>query len=1053
MMKLIVTLFLLAFSLTGFSQPSNDNPAGATTLPITSTYYSNTFSGTTIAATASGISGSSSVADDDVWYKFDVTGTSNYNVSVAVKNVVFSPSSPGNYIFLRLWNASLTSGVVASSIGIDNHFTLGNGTWYIQVYTDDVGAQRVSFDISVKALSGPTPTNDNCAGVVTLPSFEKTCGSTTLGHNVAATTSTPALAIANGKNDVWYKFTALATKHTIALSNINWAPDISYPNIAGSATANVNIEIGQGTCAAYTTLGNSGSATSYETPTLVIGNEYFIRVSNVLTNTYTRFFDFGICITHVLPPQNDNCNGSYTLPVNTDGTNTLKLSASTKGALQSATLLTPCSGNADDDVWFKFTAPAGTNKTAIQILNTSTPLLWALYSGNCASLTNVVCSLSELDVLPAITSGQTYYLRVYTNGANLESDFDIALVQVPNTATNITCASAASLTTTSQSGTTLGLTQATIIDCNTYPTPNKVVWYSFVATAASHFIEFSNVYRLSSNQNGLGFRVHSGNCAALTSIKCVSSVNYANGSIAGLTIGETYYVEVMENTYNGGAVMYKIRLSSISAPPNDQSAGATTLIQNTDCQSTNGTFAFGTLSSSPVNIAYSADVWYKFIAATTTASVKYTNNNSENARIVLYNSAATTVINDPVSDATGADFTGLTVGTTYYLRIYTRASNLLSGSGYFAICVSGTPSTSVADAATPGSTCLTVDGPVTASNSNRWLHITHAGKMVASVFDNGGTNIMGAITAKYFLNTAAVRSDPGGLKYLDRNYEITPALQPSAGTLVPIRIYFSKAEFDALVATNTGATSDVNYINDLKISRFGALGCINTLSSSAGEAIHDVTAWGNISSTVYYLQFSIPSFSSFYFKNTSSGTTLPVQCSSFNYQIKNGTVQLVWNTESEINNDRFEIQRSNDGVNYSTITSVFPSSLKSYLFNDNTTRNGEMYYYRIKQIDKDGKSTFICRTLKVTMGKEVNVFGNLYPNPVLNEAIIDIIKPMNGKINVQILNLQGQVVYEKQNELTNSDYQIKINTFQLAKGNYILKIITNQNVYTQKFNK
>lgn len=1053
MRNLIITLFLLTLPIAGFSQPSNDNPAGATTLPITSTYYSNTFSGTTIAATATVLPSNPLTIYDDVWYKFEVTGATNNNVSIALKNVVFSPSVP-NYLQMNLWNGALTTRYAGTANGVYNQFSLGNGTWYIQVWTDgNSSAERSSFDISVKAISGSTPINNDCAGVVTLSSFERICGSPTLGHNIGATTSTPALAIANGKNDVWYKFTALATKHSIAVSNINWAPGTGYPNIAGSSTANVNIELGQGTCGSYTTLGNSGSATTYETPTLVIGNDYYIRVSTVLTNTYTRFFDFDICITHVLPPINDNCSGAFTLPVNTDGTNTLKLSASTKGALQSSQLLTPCNGDADDDVWFKFTAPAGTNKTAIQILNSTTTIAWALYSGSCTGLTNMVCSSTEMDVLPTLTSGQTYYLRAYTHGTNSETNFEIALVQIPNTGANISCATAAILNTTYQSGTTLGLTQATTTECYTYSVPNKVMWYSFVATATSHFIEFSNVYRLSANQNGLGFRFYSGSCAALLPIKCVSSVHYANESLTGLTIGETYYVQVMENTFNGGPVMFKIRLRNTSAPSNDESSGAITLIQNTDCQTTAGTFAFSTISASSVNAIYKTDVWYSFIAATTNAKVTYNNLAADLARIVLYNAAGTAVLSDPLTDGTEASFSGLTEGTTYKIRVYTQATNPLSGNANFTICVSGTPSTSVADTPTPGSACLTVDGPVTASNSNRWLHITHAGKMVASVFDNGGSNIMGAITAKYFLNTAAVRTDPGGLKYLDRNYEITPANQPSAGTLVPIRIYFSKAEFEALVATNTGAASDVNYINDLKISRFGALGCINTLSSSAGEAIHDVTAWGNISPTVYYLQFSIPSFSSFYFKNTSTGTTLPVQCSRFNYQIKNGDIQLVWNTESEINNDHFEIQRSNDAINYSTITTIFPSSSKSYLFNDNTTRNGETYYYRIKQVDKDGKSTFICRTLKVSLGKEVNVFGNLYPNPVLNEAIIDIIKPMNGKVDIQILNLQGQTVYQKQNEITSADQQIKINISQLVKGNYILKIITSQSVYTQQLNK
>jgi hypothetical protein len=1055
MKSFCIKIFALLLTINAFGQPANDDPAGAVLLTINSKYFTTYSSGTTVAATRTNLGPNPVGIYDDVWYKFEVTGASNNNVSIAVQNVLFSPNI-GNYLQMNLWNETLTTRYAGTADGFYNQFSLGNGTWYVQVWTDgNNSTERSNFDINVRSITGAIPPNDECSSAINLTSNVSNCSSPIIGHNIGATTSTPLPTYGNSKNDVWYKFTAVAERHYISLTNIKWAPGVRYPNIAGSATANINVELGQGGCGSYVALTNNGELTSLETPNLIIGNEYYIRITSVLTNTYTRYFDFELCLSHYLPPNNNNCSNAISVPINSNGFVEQKIDATTLGASSSSTpTITTCLGDANDDVWFKFIAPAErlaiNMNTTEQLGSTSSNMSWVLYSGNCSGLTQKYCSDSETDTLPSLIPGNTYYIRAFTFSANAYVNFNIALLKIPANPSNLTCASATSLTTNYISGTTLNGSDASVIDCYNYGSPNKTIWYSFVATATSHLIEFSDIYKLTNNGIGLGYRVYSGSCASLTSIKCIISVIYSNDTISGLTIGQTYYVQVMENSYNGGPVMFKIKLSGTAAPANDEASGAITIIQNPTCSNTGGSFVNASQSSNPVDPSLTHDVWYKFVAATTTANITYENLGGSAGRVVLYNSTGTTIITDP-GVTTTPSFSGLTIGNTYMLRVYSSTLVNIGQDYYFNICVYGVPSSTLADAATT-SGCLSVDGPATATNSNRWLHLTHTGKLLASVFDNGGSNTMGVITAKYFLNTGAVRTDPGGLRFLDRNYQITPTNQPSFGTMVPVRVYFTKAEFDALVATNTGATSDVNFLNDLKISRFGSAGCSNTISSTAGESIHDVTAWGSVNSNIYFLQFSIPSFSSFYLKNTASGTTLPVQCSSFNYKTEGNKVYLQWQTEVEFNNDRFEIERSVDGINFEKISSLPSSSSKKYSYVD-IMNVSAVYYYRLKQVDKDGKSSYICRTLKVSSNSKNLIFGIAYPNPVINELQVDIIKPISGKINIQILNIQGQVLYQLNKELTNSDHQIKINTSTLNSGNYILKLISNQGVTNQQFVK
>src|SRR6266480_3124907 len=87
-------------------------------------------------------------------------------------------------------------------------------------------------------------------------------------------------------------------------------------------------------------------------------------------------------------------------------------------------------------------------------------------------------------------------------------------------------------------------------------------------------------------------------------------------------------------------------------------------------------------------------------------------------------------------------------------------------------------------------TTITID----ATNSNYWVPITGPdGNIMAEIYANG--NNLGTVTSFFYTNSGAIRIK-SGKPYLDRNITITPQNQPSSA--VKIRLYISKAEFDAL---------------------------------------------------------------------------------------------------------------------------------------------------------------------------------------------------------------------------------------------------------------
>jgi hypothetical protein len=91
----------------------------------------------------------------------------------------------------------------------------------------------------------------------------------------------------------------------------------------------------------------------------------------------------------------------------------------------------------------------------------------------------------------------------------------------------------------------------------------------------------------------------------------------------------------------------------------------------------------------------------------------------------------------------------------------------------------------------------------------------------------------------------------------------------------------------------------------------------------------------------------------------SLSTLLPVELISFTAHRKNNYTFLTWKTATEINNEKFEIEISKDGVFFSYIGEVGgmgnSSTINHYQFVDDGVYNADVVYYRLKQIDFDGR--------------------------------------------------------------------------------------------------
>jgi len=173
---------------------------------------------------------------------------------------------------------------------------------------------------------------------------------------------------------------------------------------------------------------------------------------------------------------------------------------------------------------------------------------------------------------------------------------------------------------------------------------------------------------------------------------------------------------------------------------------------------------------------------------------------------------------------------------------------------------------------------------------------------------------------------------------------------------------------------------------------------------------------------------------------------LPVTLTNFDGKLIDDKVELNWSTATEINNKGFDIQRSADGVNFSSIRFVAGSNNsttgKTYSFTDLKLLPGTNYY-RLKQVDKDGRDTYS----KILLFKSDKVKWAMYPNPTRNSVNISF--NLNSKTNVsaQLLSVDGKVLQTIDKGILGAGVH-RLSVRPAATGTYLIRLtIGNESTY------
>ena len=175
---------------------------------------------------------------------------------------------------------------------------------------------------------------------------------------------------------------------------------------------------------------------------------------------------------------------------------------------------------------------------------------------------------------------------------------------------------------------------------------------------------------------------------------------------------------------------------------------------------------------------------------------------------------------------------------------------------------------------------------------------------------------------------------------------------------------------------------------------------------------------------------------------------IPVELVSFNALVNGNSVNLSWQTASELNNSGFEIQRKSENTEWKKIGFVqgagTTTEKKSYSFSDSYSGQGTISY-RLKQIDFDGTSTFSnVVNVNLSTPSEFKLNQN-YPNPFNPSTTVSFTIPKATNVKLNIYNQIGQQVGELVNRnLEAGSYDYTWNAEGQSSGIYFYELQANE---------
>lgn len=264
------------------------------------------------------------------------------------------------------------------------------------------------------------------------------------------------------------------------------------------------------------------------------------------------------------------------------------------------------------------------------------------------------------------------------------------------------------------------------------------------------------------------------------------------------------------------------------------------------------------------------------------------------------------------------------------------------------------------------------------------------------------------------------------VNYLVQRYNLK--IQPSntSGNFVlispvPLNMNAFKPRFAAMTGVQTPGAND-NYIGDGNsiIVSYEPEGVVLRYRNGCGDCPAGCTyttlwtfkVFTNTTCQVQYLgRLPVADGETAFQRVCSRGIVLPLSFLSTKGFIKNNIATIDWKITSEENLTVYDIERSEDGIHFTTVGSVHvqtnSTNIKSYSWTDNKPLTATTFY-RIKSIGIAGIQ--LSNIIQLSADKAIPQLL-IYPNPVTNNSLILQTRNATGRYIVNIYNTGSRKIY------------------------------------------
>ncbi|MDH7463143.1 zinc-dependent metalloprotease [Chitinophagaceae bacterium 26-R-25] len=282
----------------------------------------------------------------------------------------------------------------------------------------------------------------------------------------------------------------------------------------------------------------------------------------------------------------------------------------------------------------------------------------------------------------------------------------------------------------------------------------------------------------------------------------------------------------------------------------------------------------------------------------------------------------------------------------------------------------------------------------------------------------------------------------------DKTFKIVPTNNTPNGSYL-VSLYYKNGEIDGwrtasgqnLANAQIVKVSNGFYVPDIApASKHSAN--VSYVNATNSQYASDFIVSGNFSNTGFSgFGIGIPGI-----------TPLPIDFLSFKGAAINNKAMLDWEVATNNGISQFEVERSDNGMNYSKLGNVSVSQLPEmsnhHAFTDNDPLEG-INYYRIKEIELNGNVSY-SKVVILNFAEENNF--TVYPNPVQSMLNVECNKETNKALTATIFSIDGKLI--KQTKASNFGKKMNVDVTNLPAGQYILRLIPeNGKVVNMKFIK